>query len=127
MTGLRSGLPYSSGPWTPTDNSGATLVFTSVNCYYTQIGNLVFIYGTLTYPSTVSGSNASLGGLPFTVGSTSNPGVMTLSGSGLTSDRYLQPVGGSLTASIVSSIGTPSTNTGLSTKQIAFSGFYSLV
>lgn len=51
--------------FTPTDASGASLAFTSVSAGYTKIGNMVFIYGTLTFPSTSDGSNASIGALPF--------------------------------------------------------------
>src|SRR5229473_7313992 len=39
----------SSGIWTPADNSGATLAFTSVSANYTKLGNMVFAYVTLTY------------------------------------------------------------------------------
>lgn len=53
--------------WTPADNSGAGLSFSAVSASYTQIGNLVFAYFTLTYPVTVSGASASISGLPLTV------------------------------------------------------------
>lgn len=46
--------------WTPTDGSGASLTFTAVNAGYTKLGNMVFAYFTLTYPSTANGSNASI-------------------------------------------------------------------
>ena len=55
------------GTWTPTDNSGASLTFTSVSAGYTKIGNIVFAYFTLTMPSTVSGAQLSLAGLPFAI------------------------------------------------------------
>lgn len=56
-----------TGSWTPADNSGAALSFTSVSAAYTQIGNMVFAYAILTYPATASGASASLSGLPVTV------------------------------------------------------------
>jgi hypothetical protein len=56
----------SAGSWTPADASGAGLTFTSVNASYTRLGNLVFAYFILTYPSTANGSNASISGLPVT-------------------------------------------------------------
>jgi hypothetical protein len=56
----------SATSWTPTDQSGASLTFTSVNAQYTRIGNIVFAYGALTYPSTTSPSNASIS-LPVAV------------------------------------------------------------
>jgi hypothetical protein len=50
--------------WTPTDASGASLTFSSVSANYTQIGNMVFAYAAVAYPSTASSSNAAIGGLP---------------------------------------------------------------
>lgn len=68
MTGLHltAGAPQTaiSLPWTPTDGSGATLVFTSVNMKYTQVGNMVYVYGTLTYPTTLNSNPAVISGLP---------------------------------------------------------------
>lgn len=55
-----------AGTWTPTDQSGAALTFTSVSTSYTQIGNMVFAYGRLTYPATVDGSTAKIS-LPVAV------------------------------------------------------------
>lgn len=57
----------SIGTWTPTDQSGAGLTFTAVNCKYTQIGNMVHAYGTFTFPSTANTAAALIGGLPVTV------------------------------------------------------------
>lgn len=57
----------SSGSWTPTDNSGATLSLTSVSAAWTRIGNIIFAYGTFTYPATADGLTANISGLPFTV------------------------------------------------------------
>lgn len=53
-----------SGSWTPTDNSGAGLVFTSPVGKYSQIGNIVIASCSLTYPATVNASGAVIGGLP---------------------------------------------------------------
>ena len=58
---------YATGTWTPTDNSGAALTFTSVSANYTKIGKMVFAYFTLTYPVTPDASNASIAGLPVAV------------------------------------------------------------
>lgn len=57
---------YQEGTWTPSDQSGATLTFTSVAANYTRIGRMVVAICSLTYPSTVNGSAAVIGGLPFT-------------------------------------------------------------
>lgn len=62
---LSAPIAQSSGTWTPADASGAGLTFSAVSCAYTRIGNMVFIYGTLTYPVTGNSSNAAISGLPF--------------------------------------------------------------
>lgn len=51
--------------WTPTDASGAGLVFTGVSATATRLGNLVFASATLTYPVTADGTAALIAGLPF--------------------------------------------------------------
>lgn len=51
-----------SGAWTPTDTSGQGLVFTSVSTGWSQIGNMVDLYGVLTYPSI---TNAAAAGISF--------------------------------------------------------------
>lgn len=53
-----SDVSANNGTATMADASGASLTFTSVNVKWSKIGNIVYIYGTLTYPSTVSGANA---------------------------------------------------------------------
>jgi hypothetical protein len=55
------------GAWTPTDASGAGLTFSSVSVHYTRLGNLVFVYGRLTYPATGNTATAIIAGLPFPV------------------------------------------------------------
>lgn len=50
--------------WIPTDTSGAGLTFTAVTARYTKIGKTVTAIFRLTYPSTVSGASAAIGGLP---------------------------------------------------------------
>lgn len=57
---------YSTGTWTPVDNSGASLTFTGVSATYNKVGSAVTIVATLNYPTTVSAAAANIGGLPFT-------------------------------------------------------------
>ncbi len=57
---------YEANVWTPTDASGATLVFTSALGYYTRIGRIIFFSCHVAYPATANGANAIIGGLPFT-------------------------------------------------------------
>jgi hypothetical protein len=56
---------YEEATWTPNDQSGASLTFTSVSGHYTKIGNLVTATFSVTYPSTASGVGARIS-LPFT-------------------------------------------------------------
>jgi hypothetical protein len=56
-----------AGTWTPADGSGASLTFTSVTGHYQVLGNMVFAYFTLTFPTTSNGSNVTISGLPVTV------------------------------------------------------------
>ena len=58
------------GTWTPTDGSGAALSLTVTSATYETYGDLVMLYGDITYPATANGSNSAIGGLPFT---TTNP------------------------------------------------------
>jgi hypothetical protein len=51
---------YEEGTWTPTDGSGAGLVFTSVSGRYIKVGKQVTWWCNLTYPATASGANAAL-------------------------------------------------------------------
>jgi hypothetical protein len=61
---------YEEGTWTPIDSSGAGLTFTITGTStYTRIGRQVICRAGLTYPVTASGSNATIGGLPFACGS----------------------------------------------------------
>ena len=72
---------YEEGTWTPTDASGAALAFTSVTGNYIRVGNSVTAYFSVTYPTTASGNDASIGGLPFTSSSSAavpNPGMLTV-------------------------------------------------
>lgn len=55
-----------TGTWTPTDTSGGGLTFSSTSAGYTRIGNMVFIYAQITYPTTADTHNSQIGGLPFT-------------------------------------------------------------
>lgn len=121
-----SALPATAvGSWTPIDTSGAGLTFTSVTAGYTKIGNIVFVYARLTYPTTASGVQAAIGGLPFAVAAplyaqnphpmytTNNIGVAmwTLSGS-----TVLNP--------FTSTTGAAVSNVNLSASVITFSASY---
>ena len=68
---------YEEGTWTPTDVSGAGLSFTTVGGNYTKIGRQVIAYFNVTFPSTASTAQVTIGGLPYAASSASavgNPG-----------------------------------------------------
>lgn len=66
---------YEEGTWTPIDDSGAGLTFTSPFGYYTKVGDTVTAWGRVTYPTTASGLTALVGGLPFTAANNNQPGA----------------------------------------------------
>jgi hypothetical protein len=57
---------YEEGTWTPSDGSGAGLSLTVAAATYVRIGKMVYASFGVTYPATVSASNARVAGLPFT-------------------------------------------------------------
>ena len=63
---------YEEGTWTPTDASAGGLSLTIYAAKYTRVGNTVYVTVYGLYPSTSSGSNASITGLPFQAENTSN-------------------------------------------------------
>ncbi len=68
--------------YSPTDLSGASLTFTGVSVRYSKIGNLVSVYGTLTYPATADATDAQIS-LPVAVPNQSYatvPGSLLLTG-----------------------------------------------
>ena len=65
---------YEEGTWTPVDESGAGLVYTSPFGAYTKVGDTVTAWGRVTYPVTASVLTICIGGLPFVVASNSQPG-----------------------------------------------------
>lgn len=67
---INSGTPitqYVKGTWTPVDASGAGLSFAGVVGDYVLNGSVCTVWANLQYPATANGSNAIIGGLPFTI------------------------------------------------------------
>ncbi len=60
---------YVEGTFTPTidGSTPGTTNYNSQNGYYTKIGNVVFVYGTIDLSSATGTVNATIGALPFTV------------------------------------------------------------
>ena len=60
---------YAITAFTPTDLSGASLVFTNVTGYFSKIGNIVTIQFQLTYPTNSSSAQSVIGNLPYSFSS----------------------------------------------------------
>lgn len=81
---------YEEGTWTPTDASGASLSLTVTgSATYIRVGKLVTVQALITYPTTSSGLNATIGGLPFAASSITYAQSYVFTNSGLTFNAYL--------------------------------------
>jgi hypothetical protein len=117
---------YVVGSWTPIDSSGASLSFTSVSANYTQIGNMVFAYCQLIYPSTVNSSNSIIGGLPLTTVNTSYVQGGYIFGGSFPTGTRLQCTQNATTFFPVTAGGARITNVTLSTLQLNCIIIYSI-
>ena len=107
--------PQGGGAWTPSDQSGAGLTFSSVSAGYRVSNNLVHAYFTLTYPTTANSSNAVIGSLPVTIPNVSYAQIPAfLDPHGTTSGGFFRPVVNTTTAAIIGSNGTAATNANMS-------------
>ena len=104
------------GTWTPVDASGAALVFTSVSAGYTQLGNMMFAYATFTFPTTVSGATALIGGLPGTAANHgyAEQGALSYANTA-TSVVFAKPLINSTTFEFYGIAGGAATNANMST------------
>jgi hypothetical protein len=73
---------YEEGSWTPTDASGAGLSLTITYAKYVRVGKSVTVNAFINYPATASAAAATIGGLPFSVGSNNYPPVTFANNSG---------------------------------------------
>lgn len=114
--------------WTPSDQSGATLAFTSVSAAYTRIGNMVFVYGRLTFPVTASGAQISIGGLPFTIANVNYAaGTGSAAGIGGTLPLSISKTKNTTTFTFIrSDTGANLTNANLSTVPVLFDFAYAI-
>ena len=113
--------------WTPTDASGAALVFTSISAQYVVVGNLVLASAQLTYPSNSNAIAAVIGGLPYPIpnkGYALAPELVLVTGAAAV---MLAPVINSSTAAFYAlATGAAVPNSGLSLATIAFQLAYPL-
>ena len=112
---------YEEGTWTPTDASGAGLTITDGGCTYTKVGRLVTLVAKITYPSTVNGSNAQIGGFPFSSGAADIPCNIGYSSISLALMSFLN---GSGTAASFFTPGANVTNATMSTAFVIFTVSY---
>jgi len=116
---------YEEGTWTPIDSSGASLTFTVLDARYTKIGRQVQCFAQITYPTTANGSNATIGGLPFTQANTSGGSY----GAFVCYTTYNSPItwlnsSGGTISTAYSTAGVNLTNTDLSAKQFRLVWIY---
>ena len=114
---------YEEGTWTAVDNSGAGLGISGSNSHYTKIGNSVIVTSRFDYPATVDGSNASIGGLPFTPGTDGhNSGYISYSNVAVL--RYGLTGTSSVTVAFYTSAGAAVTNAQMSASVNYFGATY---
>jgi hypothetical protein len=117
---------FAQGTWTPTDASGAGLVFTGVNVAYSRVGNMVFVYGRFSYPTTSNTANATIGGLPVLVAnsiSTQSQNTLFVS-PGSTTPVFMTPLANTTTMIPLNYLGNNLTNANLSGALITFNFAY---
>jgi hypothetical protein len=107
--------------WTPSDGSGAGLVLTINSATYTKIGNVIIFQADISYPSTASGSNARISGLPFSAAQLTAGSFISLTG-GLTSPGTI--INSNLIQMYNSASGALLTNINLTLNRILLAGSY---
>jgi hypothetical protein len=115
---------YEEGTWTPTDASGAALSLTSVAGFYEKIGRQVTARCILLYPSTADGSNAKIGGLPFTVANSSAADQGFVTWTDETTLAYIKPTINTTAVSLYNSAGAAITNATMSLNGLFFTAVY---
>jgi hypothetical protein len=110
--------------WTPSDGSGASLTFTNVSASYTRIGNLVFAYATLTYPTTASGAAAKIAGFPITCANASYATQGQVSYSSTTNCAAIVVVQNTTTGFLFTAAGVGTTNAQMSGQSVSIMCIY---
>ena len=115
---------YEEGTWTPTDASGAGLTFTSPSGTYEKIGRQVAARAVLTYPATADGSNAVIGGLPFTTANAQASRQAFVTMTDESTLRYAFPAANGTTVALLNSSGVAITNATMSGNALYFTAIY---
>lgn len=124
-TNISGGIAViTSGTWTPTDASGASLTFSTAVGEYLRIGNLVIATGQVNYPATADGSNAVIGGLPVNVGA----GLGARGGNpvytSVATVKFAVPNNSAATFGLYAAAGTAITNATMTGAQLNFQIIY---
>ena len=113
------------GTWTPTDASGASLVFTSADGRWARIGRVVTVGAVLVYPATASGSAAKIGSLPVAlVNTASSQFGVSFGYQNAGFSLYGRGVINTTTVDFFDATGAAVTNALLSTRTLEFSMTY---
>lgn len=115
---------YEEGTWTPSDQSGAGLTFTSSSGKYTRIGNTVYATGFVQYPATANASQAIIGGLPWNSANSTSSGNVAIGYKSASTLDSMQVVQSNNTIKLWTSTGTATTNAGVASTQIYFTAIY---
>ena len=109
------GVTQTTGNWTPVDSSGAGLSFPAASGSYTIIGNMVFAYFSLQYPTNTNGANSLIGGLPATVANkqSARQGFLTVTTVATYATQCI-PTANNTTFAIQTNTGSPTQNATLS-------------
>ena len=80
------GFTLETTTWTPVDASGAGLTLTTAYSTYSRVGNMVTASAQIVFPSTSSGANIAISGLPFAIatGTISIGATVATNGAGFT-------------------------------------------
>lgn len=112
---------YDAGTWTPADASGAGLAITSANTNWVRTGNMVYINGSVTWPSNVNPTTAQISGLPFPCKTGYTPSNTMLYGSGV---GLISHSAGNSTFTVRNSASTFLQNQNLSSGTVQISHWY---
>ncbi len=124
LNGGTIGYPAPSqleGPWTPIDGSGAGLTFTASTGWWIRQGNMVTLFGQVTYPATANATAAVIGGFPFAVKDAlyaRSGGVMTITTSATA--RRIYPASNGTTAPVLNDASSPVSNAACASSILAF-------
>ena len=121
--GTFAALSQGPSPWTPTDASGAGLLFTGNASYYLKLGRLVWIVILFVYPATASVALSAVT-LPFPVDANTQSALALGFSAAPTTITMCQILNTNSTAIFRASSGAQSTNANLSNQTIQAAGTY---